>query len=140
MNPQQLTLTVAFNLPTRNPADPQVGLDIRAEIDVIIHWSEDRAELAKEKVEFADPLWLGPGGGPFTIYDPGLNGALAPVAVVELSVVTTTLFRKETANGRIRWVITPVAKLVTKETPRNGGAPNIQIAYTASNPVNGDWK
>jgi hypothetical protein len=142
MNQQQFDLQVFDHLQTDNPADPLVGLDIQGTISVTINWTDDGTALTDKGVEFAAPQWSGPGIGPFTVYRNLGGGMLKPIETVSWMTATSTMKHRETdaAAKKFRWVITPIVKLMRQRTPKGGGAPVIEFAYTAANPVKGAWK
>lgn len=142
MKIQKFDLQVFDHLETNDPTHPQIGLDIVGDIGVTIHWADDGVDLDEKGVVFSAPVWGGPGGGPFTVYDNLGAGMLKPLAKVSWSLTTETLKRRETdtPTKRFRWIVAPVIHLKQHRTPTNGSATQTTVAYIASNAVKGAWK
>jgi hypothetical protein len=140
--PQQFDLNLFETFDTKDPAAPQGGLNIQGQVGVTVNWNIAGTELTDKGVEYDAPLWLGPGCGPFTIFEEVLNQQPRPVGSVVWSVVTRTYksVKQDPPNKRYRWSVTPVATLIRTVTSTQGKPPEItQVMSAKPDPIDGNW-
>jgi hypothetical protein len=139
--PLQFDMQVFDTYQTNDPAAPIDGAHIVATISITINWNVAGTELTNAGVVFSAPVWIGPGGGPLNVYDNTMGGGLKLIGTVTWSVNADTLKRidTDTANQRLRWMITPVLQLIRTFKPNDGSPPDIEVAYTNSDTSYGNW-
>jgi len=151
--PQQFNLQVVeSSFPTYNPALPIVGLDILADIRIIIKWDEagtgltkadfDTGDPAKDAVTYDQVEWQSPGDGPFDIYENVIGGNIKKVGTVKWSLKPQTYVKKQVnpATNQKRFAITPTIELI-RTVARTGALIEIKSVYTAGpgGPQYGNW-
>lgn len=125
------------SFPTKNPADPVVGVDVLTTITVTLKWDAagtaldpagiDTKDPDKNGVTYDDPEWQNPGPGPFDIFDDAIGGVLKKVGRVTWSIKTKTRVDKQTnATHQARLGVQPLVQLV-RTIEREGTPPQIDV-------------
>jgi hypothetical protein len=138
---QQFDLPVYDSFQTKDPAAALVGTDIEGTVTVTINWNAAGTDLAPSGVVFSEAVWNAAGNGPLTVYDEAMGGGLQAIGTAAWSVSTSfsKTMKTDTPNKRYLWTVTPVVILTRKVTSTIGNPTVTEVAYTATDNVDGGW-